>query len=675
MTKLERVLYRSLYKKSFYEFAKYFWNVVDPQPFKDGVIVQFLCEVAEYLCRAWLSDDIKKEWYTKPLPPGNYGQIIDIRGVNKNKININIPPRHSKSMIFNVLLPVWLWLHHPIKAVSVSHTEGLAIDFNTKRQRLINSFEFQELYPEIKIVINSGKFLKDVRAGELYSINRNALLGRGADVIINDDLTNAETARKDMEEMNNAWSYYTRTMPSRINDIFKCIIFNIQQRLAPNDITGRLSKDKKLSEQYIFIVLEAIFSQKTTLVCPLSGRLITFEKGDFLWPERFGDYESLRLSLGEATFETQYLQKPIASDSTVIKKNMIIVKPITEVHSQLDSADLIYASHDFPVKDKEESDNFGSVLGKRKGSTLYILDGIEKKMAFVKSVEYVRVLHDTFPGIIQIIEDKANGSAVIQQLQEELTGIYPYNPGTKSKYQRLESASLYMDIKNVIFVADVWDNLSQTYVLSDNLRHLVERLLVYPFVEFDDVVDAFSQLVLFVFVDKQFSVYGRSFNDENITFERDVSNLTKTVFFVKEGDIWKLAKSCIDYSTNTIYIIEDDTFRCSVEEGLNKLKEFSKGSMVYDCSFDEGIYHYYDESLVIDRYSSIQDDLEDQVSRLSLQFAKKRIKLFSGCNLIRGEIDMFKYDKNYAEKGEMKFLSRKDGFISCIRGMLKVYGE
>lgn len=675
MTKLEKVLYRSLCKKSFYEFAKYFWNVVDPQPFKDGVVVQFLCETAQYLCRAWLSDDIKKEWYTKPLPPGNYGQIIDIRGVNKNKININIPPRHSKSMIFNVLLPVWLWLHHPIKAVSVSHTEGLAIDFNTKRQRLINSFEFQELYPEIKIIINSGKFLKDVRGGELYRINRDALLGRGADVIINDDLTNAETARKDMEEMNNAWSYYTRTMPSRINDIFKCIIFNIQQRLAPNDITGRLSKDKKLSDQYIFIVLEAIFSKKTTLVCPLSGRLITFEKGDFLWPERFGDYESLRLSLGESTFETQYLQRPIASDRTVIKENMIVIKPITEVQSQLDSSDLTYASHDFPVKDKEDSDNFGSVLGKRKGSTLYILDGIEKKMAFVKSVEYVRVLHDTFPGIIQIIEDKANGSAVIQQLQEELTGIYPYNPGTKSKYQRLESASLYMDIKNVVFVADVWDNLSQTYVLSDNLRHLVERLLVYPFVEFDDIVDAFSQLVLFVFVDKQFSVYGRSFNDENIVFERDVSNLTKTVFFVKEGDIWKLAKSCIDYSTNTIYIIENQTFKAGVEEGLNKLRSFSKGCMVYDCSFDEGIYHYYDESLVIDRYSSIQDNLEEQVSKLSLQFAKKRIKLFSRCDLIRSEIEMFKYDKNYAEKGEMKFLSQKDGFISCIRGMLKVYGE
>ena len=122
---------------------------------------------------------------------------------------------------------------------------------NMKRQSLISSERYKEIYPDIKIITDSNTSLIDSRGGELYSLNKNAFTGYGGDIIINDDLTNAETARKDMEEMNNSWEYYRNTMPSRINDINKCIILNIQQRLAPNDVTGRILSDSKLSKNYI----------------------------------------------------------------------------------------------------------------------------------------------------------------------------------------------------------------------------------------------------------------------------------------------------------------------------------------------------------------------------------------------------------------------------------------
>lgn len=665
MTELEKLLYRQLYKKSFYDFVKDFWQTADPSKFIDGTLVRYYCEVFQYLCRRWVGYE-EIEIDTSKLD----GLIIDVRQ-DKQNLCLMVPPRHSKSMIFNVMGPVWLWLSHPIKAVSISHTAGLASQMNAKRQAIINSEKFKELFTDIKLMSNSATFLKDTRGGELYSLNRNAFTGYGGDVIVNDDLTNAETARKDQTEMANAWAYYQNTMPSRINDPKKCIIINIQQRLAPNDIAGHIMNDKKLSEQYVFITLPAIFQEKTHLVFPISGDIVTFEKGDFLWPERFGDYTALRYQVGESIFETQYLQNPIASDRTVIKQNMITIKSVNEVPS-LDDADMIYGSHDFPVKDKDTSDYLGSVLAYRVGATLYIKDCLEKRMAFTRSVEYVIQLFELFPGIVQIIEDKANGSPILQQLQDVVSGMYPFQPGTASKMQRLESASLYMEVGNVVFVAEEWNALTQSYQLTPDLENLVQRLLNFPFVEHDDIIDAFSMLLLFVFMDKRYSVYGRAFNDENIVKHSDLpQKLYVTTFFNKEGDKWKVANIGIDYVTNTLYVLNDTEFKSSIKDGLKKLKEFRPDTKVFiDCSANDAMQGIYTKDVIIERYEIA--DFEKSVTDLSLAFSKKKVKVSTNAQRTKSDIEMFKFSKSKDES--MKYASQKDGFVACIRTAMKYYG-
>ena len=348
---IERTLLRGIYKKSFYDFVKAFWHCADPSKFIDGKLIQLYCETFQYMCRHWVDYEEKKINVPKM---DNNTDVIDVRQ-EKNNICIMVPPRHTKSMIFNVFGPVWLWLSYPIKAVSISHTAALATQMNEKRYSIINSDEFKYYFPEIHLTINSKTFLKEERGGELYSINRNAFTGYGGDIIINDDLTNAESARKDKEEMANAWSYYQNTMPSRINDPKKCIIMNIQQRLAPNDIAGHIMKDKALSGTYVFVTLPAIFKKETYVVLPISGEILHFKKGDYLWEERFGDYKALQYQVGNTIFETQYLQNPIASDRTIIKPEMIIEKDLTETPG-IENSDIIYASHDFPIKDKDTSD-------------------------------------------------------------------------------------------------------------------------------------------------------------------------------------------------------------------------------------------------------------------------------------------------------------------------------
>lgn len=668
MDELQRLLYRELYRRSFYDFVKDFWNTADPSKFVDGKLIKYYCEVFQYMCRKWVGYTPKN--ITLPKKTDDI-EIVDIRQ-NKQNVNINVPPRHTKSMIFNVFGPVWLWLSAPIKAVSISHTGGLAGEMNTKRYKIINSLKFQELFSDIQLVTNTSGYLSDLRGGELRSLNRNAFTGYGGDVIINDDLTNAETARKDKAEMDNAWNYFKNTMPSRVNDINKCIIMNIQQRLAPNDITGHILKEPKLAAQYAFIIIPAYFEKTTYFVCPISGDVLKFEKGEYLWPERFGNYETLRAQVGEAVFETQYMQKPIASDKTIIKENMIQEIDYCDAPT-IDDADIVYASHDFPVKDKETSDFLGSTLGYKVGSTLYIVDSLEKKMAFVKSVNYVKQLDTMFPGIIQVIEDKANGSPILQQLQDEVAGMQAYQPGTNSKMQRLESASLYMVAGNIKFVRKNYDKMTQTYSLSDQLQNLKQRLLDFPFVEHDDIVDSFSQLILFVFMDRRYMVYGRAFNDTNIISADKVQGLSySTVFFNKEGDIWKCVEIAVKYGVTTELVVKNEIrFKASVDEGLKKLKEFAPGKTVFiDCSATEAMTGMIGKSTSVERYEI--EDFDRSVAQLNLAFAKKRILIDKHCTLLKGDIENFKFSKS--KDDNVKYVTTKDGFVACLRIALHYYG-
>lgn len=666
MNYLKKILYKELYRRSLYEFVKAFWNTCDPSKFIGGDLIEYYCEVFQYMCRNWTED------YTEAnisLPSLNDDiDIIDVRS-SKHNLCLNVPPRHTKSMIFNVFGPVWLWINYPVKVASISHTSGLATQMNSKRYNIINSDMFKELFPEIKLITNTKSYLSDSRGGELYSLNRNAFTGYGGDVIINDDLTNAETARKDKEEMNNAWNYYQNTMPSRINDINKCIIMNIQQRLAPNDITGHILNDNNLSNQYIFITLPAIFSKTTYLVYPISGKVKKFEKGDVLWKERFGNYESLRAQVGESIFETQYLQNPIATDKTIVKEDMI--EEIDEKDAPtIENVDMIYASHDFPIMDKEESDNLGSVLAYRVGSSLYIVDALEKKMAYNRSITYVKQLDSLYPGIIQVIEDKANGSPILQQLQEEIPGLQAFQPGSNSKSQRLESATLYMIAGNVRFVkSDFKDNKR---CLRSSLVNLKNRLLNFPFVDHDDVVDAFSQLVLFVFMDKRYAVYGRSFNDNNVI---DSSKFDKAkysnIFFNKEGDIFKVLEIAVLYGAETKLIVKSEMrFKSTIDDALNIIKDKYDKNYLIDCSSTDALYGITNKGITVDKYN--EEDFDKSVSQLSLAFSKNLVLLDKECKLCKSEIENFKFNKS--KDDNVKYITEKDGFIACLRIALKYYG-
>ena len=227
---------------------------------------------------------------------------------------------------------------------------------------------------------------------------------------------------------------------------------------------------------------------------------------------------------------------------------------------------------------------------------------------------------------------------------------------------------------NIRFVRTQFDKKSKTYKLSENLQNLKNRLICYPYVEHDDIVDAFSMLILFVFMDKRFAVYGRSFNALNTYQESaEVNKLYSNVFFNKEGDSWKVLDIAVKYgAVNFLYIKREIQFKADITEGIKKLKEFEPSKNVFiDCSTSESLYGVFQEHISIESYTP--DDFEQSVSDLSLAFANRQILLEEQCKLTKADIENFKFDKS-KDENIMKFKTQKDGFVACIRAAMNFYG-
>ena len=236
----------------------------------------------------------------------------------------------------------------------------------------------------------------------------------------------------------------------------------------------------------------------------------------------------------------------------------------------------------------------------------------------------------------------------------------------------MEYATLYLN--NVILVADEWDETSEKYVLNEGMRHLVKQLIAFPILQHDDVCDAFSQIINFVFADKRFQVYGRSFNKLNIyDGNKEIAPSYSFLFFNKEGDSWKVLDIAIKYGAESkLYIKRELNFKANIDEGIERLKEFAPGKNVFiDSSTSEGLYGKFAKGISIERYEV--QDFDKSVSDLNMAFANRRILVEQNCKLLRGDIENFKFEKS-KDDNQMKYRTQKDGFVACIRIAMHFYG-
>jgi len=146
--------------------------------------------------------------------------------------------------------------------------------------------------------------------------------------------------------------------------------------------------------------------------------------------------------------------------------------------------DKVLASWDCTFKDTDGTDFVvGQVWGKA-GANAYLLAQVRARMSFTKTVKEVVALRAAWPRTKEVlIEDKANGPAVIDTLKASVPGIIPIEPDG-SKLARAHAVTSYWEAGNV------WIPHPDT---APWVKDLVGELTGFPAAANDDQVDALTQ--------------------------------------------------------------------------------------------------------------------------------------------------------------------------------------
>ena len=98
------------------------------------------------------------------------------------RLIVNMPPRHTKSEFASVFFPSWILGNNPkLKVIQVTHTAELAFRFGRKVRDIIDSPEYQLVFPGSKLKADSksaGRWETNAGGEAFYTGIGGAVTGR-----------------------------------------------------------------------------------------------------------------------------------------------------------------------------------------------------------------------------------------------------------------------------------------------------------------------------------------------------------------------------------------------------------------------------------------------------------------------------------------------------------------
>lgn len=170
------------------------------------------------------------------------------------KVIVSIPPQHGKSQASSRFLPAFmLGLNPDMKVCIGSYAATIARDFNRDVQRIIDTREYNELFPQTclngsNVVTMANTYLRnsDVieivgHKGSLRVVGRGgSLTSKSVDVSILDDVYKDYAEGNSPIVRESAWKWYTTVVRTRLhNDSQELIVFT---RWNEDDLIGRIGK-------------------------------------------------------------------------------------------------------------------------------------------------------------------------------------------------------------------------------------------------------------------------------------------------------------------------------------------------------------------------------------------------------------------------------------------------
>lgn len=392
------------------------------------------------------------------------------------RLIINIPPRYMKSIATSVAWPAWALGHNPSEQVMASsYSASLSVKHSLDCRSVMESPWYKLLFPETILAPDQNQkqeFQTTAKGTRTATSVGGTATGKGGNILLVDDLHSAEGAASDAER-ETAIRWFDQTFSTRLNDKKTGVIVVIGQRLHERDITGHLLEQGGWEH----LCIPAVAESPTRYAF---GRFTKERKaGDLLHEEREGKKEiaQARLRLGSA-FAGQYQQQPVSPEGETVKRGW------WKFYTAVPQFDEMILSWDCTFKETDDGSYVVGQVWGRAGARKYLLDQTRFRGDFPATCGAIRMQRAKWPtAYLTLVEERANGAAVIATLQNTLGGIVPVNP-EGGKVARLNAVSANIEAGNV-YLPDP--------TIAPWVGDFVDEFSAFPKGKHDDQVDACTQ--------------------------------------------------------------------------------------------------------------------------------------------------------------------------------------
>jgi predicted phage terminase large subunit-like protein len=402
---------------------------------------------------------------------------------------INVPPRSMKSLLVSIFWPTWEWIRRPgLRWIFASYADALATKHSVDRRTVLQSTWYQTHWgAQVQLAADQnlkGEFQNTQRGVMIATSTGGSVTGKGGDRIVVDDLHNPQQAESDAQR-ETALNYFRQTLSTRLDNKKTGVMVVVMQRLHERDLSA-LCQDLGFTH----VCLPAEAETRTEIRFPRSGRTFVREPGDLLWPTREGrdELDRQKLMLGSVPYAGQYQQRPAPAGGAIFRREWF------QYYDELPEALEMAQSWDMAFKDKSENDYVVGLVAGRRDADIYLIDRVKGQWSFSESCRQVERLNLKYPRANTIlIEDAANGPAIIDVLTHKLSGIIAVQP-QGGKMARAQAAQPKVEAGNVYLPTP--RPHGRLIPEREWVEDFLYQLTVFPNGAHDDDVDAFTQLLV-----------------------------------------------------------------------------------------------------------------------------------------------------------------------------------
>ncbi|MBP6013447.1 MAG: phage terminase large subunit [Alphaproteobacteria bacterium] len=402
------------------------------------------------------------------------------------RLAICLPPRSLKSFMASIAFPAWVLGHHPSRELlCVSYAQDLSEKLAWDMRRLMQMPFYLETF-DTRLSSDRGaisEFTTTAGGVRLSSSITGGVTGRGGDINIVDDPHKADDVFSEAR-LAVPRNFYDNTLYSRLNDKVRGAMVMIGQRLHENDLIGHALRQ----EQWELVSFPAIATQdeEHRVLTPYGPRTFRRAKGELLHAERepLSVLERQRKAMGQASFQAQYQQDPTpAAGNWVQPKWFQRYAPATKPR-QFDS---IALSVDSANKASETSDYTVLTVWGISGEHYYLLHLVRERVEFHDLVTLVEMVATTYKVDTILIEDRASGTQLIQELKRKgRWNVIECQP-VGDKAMRFGPQAHLFRLGHVFVPADApW------------VDEYIRELCAFPNTHYADQVDSTSQFLAWV---------------------------------------------------------------------------------------------------------------------------------------------------------------------------------